>query len=54
MLESYWKRVKKMTTFAKKTWKLTLSEKDRFIIWQIIPWKLQLLLTMRQAVRLIE
>ena len=54
MLEYYWKRSKKLTTFAKKTWKLTLSEKPRFIIWQIIPWKLQLLLTMRQAMRLIE
>ncbi len=27
-VESYWKRVKKMTTFAKKTWKLTPSEKE--------------------------
>ena len=28
MVESYWKRSKKMTTFAKKTWKQTPSEKD--------------------------
>jgi hypothetical protein len=28
MVESYWKRAKKMTTFAKKTWKLTPSEKE--------------------------
>lgn len=28
MMESCWKRSKKMTTFAKKTWKLTLLEKE--------------------------